>query len=296
MKKLPFIQDRNDVEHIAGITSAFPYTMHRRDLTNDVIPWHWHEEVEFDYAYQGTIEIQTYDHTYTIQQGEAYFINTNVMDKKQKAAGSSITTEHAHLFHPILLGGYFNSVFATKYLNPVLNDRSIEVLIIREATPTGHRFINLLHQLTELNGHPNQEFQIRNLLSQAWLVLQQEIIFQRQHHQLQENPRERTKNILEFLHQHYAEKITIHEIAQSVNVSEKECIRSFKRTFHQTPIDYLVNYRVQQAKRQLHTTNDSITSIAMQTGFSSSAYFSKVFKERVGETPKSYRQRQLGLN
>lgn len=43
--------------------------MHRRDLTTDVIPWHWHEEVEFNYAYQGSIEIQTFDHTYIIKQG-----------------------------------------------------------------------------------------------------------------------------------------------------------------------------------------------------------------------------------
>lgn len=47
--------------------------MHRRDLTTDVIPWHWHEEVEFNYAYQGSIEIQTFDHTYIIKQGGSLF-------------------------------------------------------------------------------------------------------------------------------------------------------------------------------------------------------------------------------
>lgn len=292
MQKIPFIQDANEVEHIAGITSAFPYTMHRRDLTTDVIPWHWHEEVEFNYAYQGSIEIQTFDHTYRIKQGEAYFINTNVMDKKQKAAGSSKTVEHAHLFHPILLGGYFNSTFYTKYLNPVLKNRSVEVLVIRESNPTGKKFITLLHQLTELADQPDKEFEIRNLLSQAWLTLIAEIKFQEQHQQLTVSPRERSKNILAYLHKHYAEKVTINDIATAVNVSPKECIRSFKKSIHQTPIEYLLNYRIEQAKKLLRQSEFSITDVALQAGFSTSAYFSKIFKERVGQIPREYRQQQ----
>ena len=264
--------------------------MHRRDLTTDVIPWHWHEEVEFNYAYQGSIEIQTFDHTYIIKQGEAYFINTNVMDKKQKAAGSSKTVEHAHLFHPILLGGYFNSAFYTKYLNPVLKNRSVEVLVIQESNPTGKKFITLLHQLTELADRSDKEFEIRSLLSQAWLTLIAEIKFQEQHQQLMVSPRERSKNILAYLHKHYAEKVTINDIATAVNVSPKECIRSFKKNIHQTPIEYLLNYRVEQAKKLLRQSEPSITDVALQAGFSTSAYFSKIFRERVGQTPREYRR------
>lgn len=293
MQKIPFVRDQNDVEHIAGITSSFPYVMHCRNLTDDVIPWHWHEEVEFNYAYQGTIEVQTYDRTYVIRQGEAYFINTNVMDKKKKDPNSSITIEHAHLFNPVLLGGHFNSVFTTKYLNPILNDRSIEVLIIRKTTPSGKQFIQLLHKLTDLDEQENQEFQIRNVLSQAWLVLQQEIEIQRREHRINDGPRERAQNILSYLQHRYTEKITITDIAKYVNVSSKECIRSFKHVFQQTPIEYLMSYRIEQAKKQLKNTKDPITLIAFQTGFNTGAYFSKVFKERVGITPKKYRNNYL---
>ncbi len=57
--KLSFIQDENAVEHIDGMTYEFPYTMHERDLTHYTVPWHWHEEVEFNYAYRGSIEVET---------------------------------------------------------------------------------------------------------------------------------------------------------------------------------------------------------------------------------------------
>ena len=124
------------------------------------------------------------------------------------------------------------------------------------------------------------------------MTLIAEIKFQEQHQQLTVIPRERSKNILAYLHKHYAEKVTINDSATAVNISPKECIRSFKKNIHQTPIEYLLNYRVEQAKKLLRHSELSITDIALRAGFSTSDYFSKIFKERVGMTLREYRQRQ----
>lgn len=51
---LSFETDRNQVEHIDGMTIEFPYCMHQRDLTSFVVPWHWHEELELGYIEKGT--------------------------------------------------------------------------------------------------------------------------------------------------------------------------------------------------------------------------------------------------
>ena len=79
---LSFIQDENAVELIDGITYEFPYTMHERDLSNYTVPWHWHEELEFDYAYKGSIVIEAINRTYTIRQADGHFSYTNVMNRK----------------------------------------------------------------------------------------------------------------------------------------------------------------------------------------------------------------------
>lgn len=289
--ELFFIQDENAVEHIDGITYAFPYTMHERDLTNYTVPWHWHEELEFNYAYKGSIEIETVNHVYTIRQGEAYFINTNVMDTKRCAANCTVAIEHAHLFHPILLTGHYRSVFQTKYLDPVLKDQSIEVMVIREDTASGREFLSILHRLTSLYRKADAEFEIRSLLAQGWLVLLQEITVQKQNKKNQPlHTQERVKDILSFIHKHYPEKISMQDIAAHANISTRECIRSFKNTVHQTPMDYLIHYRIEQAKRQLRESEASVTEIAFQTGFQNSAYFSKTFKKYIGVTPTMFRQ------
>ncbi len=288
---LSFIQDENAVELIDGITFAFPYTMHERDLSNYTVPWHWHEELEFNYVYKGALVVETVNNTYTIRQGEAYFINTNVMNTKRKAAEASVAVEHAHLFHPILLTGHYRSIYETKYLNPILKNQSIEVVILKENTDSGKDFLKLLYTLSGLYGTENPEFQIRNLLSEAWNVLTREIETQKRIKRFQTSSlHERTKDILSFLHQHYQERITIADVSSHAGVSAKECIRSFKNTFHQTPMDYLIHYRIEQAKRLLTETDEPVTNIAFMTGFHSSAYFGKIFKKYLNVTPKEFRQ------
>lgn len=287
--QLSFIQDENAIEAIDGITYDFPYTMHERDLTGFTVPWHWHEELEFDYAYKGSILIETGNKTYTIHQGEAYFINTNVMNTKRKAPGSGVTIEHAHLFHPLLLAGHYKSIFETKYMNPVLKNLSLEVLIIREDSKSGKEFLKILYTLTRLSKTPDSEFEIRSLLSRAWKYLMEEIELQKKKLQ----PlyiQDRSKDMLSYIHKHYQEKITIADIASYVGVSEKECIRSFKNMFHQTPMDYLIRYRIEQAKRLLAETEEPVTSIAFMTGFQSSAYFTKTFRKLQEMTPKEFRR------
>ncbi|MGQ9491544.1 MAG: helix-turn-helix domain-containing protein [Anaerolineae bacterium] len=57
-----------------------------------------------------------------------------------------------------------------------------------------------------------------------------------------------------------------------------------------TPIAYLNRYRIQQAKQLLTNTHKTITEIALEVGFSSSSYFSRIFRRKTGMTPEAYRR------
>ncbi|MDO4616079.1 MAG: AraC family transcriptional regulator [Lachnospiraceae bacterium] len=292
--KQTFITDENSVESIEGMTYEFPYTMHERDMTDFIVPWHWHEEVEFDYAYQGSIEIQTVQKSYTIHQGEAYFINTNVMNTKRKAAGAASAIEHAHLFHPIVLSGHYKSIFETRYLNPVLKNQSIEILIIREQDKVSKDFLRILRKLTQIQQEGSDAFRIRNLLSDAWLDLLTIIENQKQTGEMTSSKmylQNRARSMLSYLHTHYDQKITMEDLAYEIGLSTKECSRSFKSVFQKTPQEYLTEYRLEQAKRLLRDTDSSITEISYETGFGSSAYFGKIFRQYTSQTPKEYRKK-----
>ena len=97
--------------------------------------------------------------------------------------------------------------------------------------------------------------------------------------------------MLQFVHDHYSDEVTMGQIAASAAVSESECLRCFRATVDTTPIRYLRQYRIRQAARLLCHTEERISDIASRCGFQDMSYFTKSFREQLGCTPTEYRRR-----
>ena len=101
--------------------------------------------------------------------------------------------------------------------------------------------------------------------------------------------------MLAFLQENYARKLTLQDIAQAGAVSTRECLRCFQNSIHQSPIEYLTEYRIQAAAKLLESTELSVTEISMRTGWGSGSYFTKTFREIRGKTPNAYRKEYRAL-
>ncbi|MBK8420865.1 substrate-binding domain-containing protein [Candidatus Villigracilis saccharophilus] len=112
-------------------------------------------------------------------------------------------------------------------------------------------------------------------------------------HKLGSESQHIARQTMAYIHEHYTEPITRADIAKQINVSEGHLARCFQRETALTPTAYLNRYRVNQAKTLLISTDQSIASIAIKVGFSDNNYFSRVFRHEIGETPLSYRRKQL---
>ena len=93
-----------------------------------------------------------------------------------------------------------------------------------------------------------------------------------------------------YIHSHYAESLTREDLARYVGMSDDYLTYCFRQELGVTPIDYLNRYRVLQAQRLLLETNQSITTIALEVGFSSNSYFSRMFRRLTGQSPDEYRR------
>ena len=287
-----FITDQNQVEKIDGMTVEFPYCMHERNLTDFVVPWHWHEELELGYIEQGVSVIRTINQEYPVHQGNGFFINTNVVDTKINGSPGSPALEVNHIFHPIFIGGHFGSRITTKYLNPILQNQQIAVHIIRRGSKETDALLDQLILLKEMNRKPNQEILIRNTLSDAWLLLLDEIEKHFEAPQVIETERQtRIKSMLSYIHRNFGEKITLEEIAAAANISAREANRIFQKTVRQTPFEYLLSYRLSRAKELLSRSDLPVTEISYRCGFTDSAYMGKQFRKAFGMSPKEYRQK-----
>jgi signal transduction histidine kinase/DNA-binding LacI/PurR family transcriptional regulator/AraC-like DNA-binding protein len=99
------------------------------------------------------------------------------------------------------------------------------------------------------------------------------------------------KQSVAYLHQNYDRAFTRTEIADELGMSEDYFSRSFSQELGISPWDYLNRYRMAQARRLLQTTPDSVQVIARRVGIPDPAYFSRVFRRVVGESPSAYRER-----
>lgn len=281
----------NQMEEVEGLHNEYPYVFHHVDLSKTAIPWHWHEALEFCYIQKGRVKVSTTGQSQLFCQGEGFFINSNTLTAMTEGADCIIDS---HLFHPVFLGGHFKSVYETKYLDPVIQNKNLDMLPLRGENSTQKQLLSKLRQLSQLQSQPDVEFQTRNLVSEIWLLLLQEL----QHTQLKASPvknQDRILTMLSFIQENYAQKLTLQQIADASAISTRECLRCFQNAIRQSPMEYLIDYRVQAAAKLLETTTLTVSEIAMRTGWGSSAYFTKTFRSIRGKTPNAYRKAYLSL-
>ncbi len=89
---------------------------------------------------------------------------------------------------------------------------------------------------------------------------------------------------------HFAEKITLDELAEKSHLSKRHFTRVFQDCMGRSPIDHLMHVRCQKAAELLKGTDRTITDIAFDCGFSDSNYFTRCFRKVMNQTPKQYRQ------
>lgn len=98
------------------------------------------------------------------------------------------------------------------------------------------------------------------------------------------------RKAMAYLHEHYAEPVTRRDIAQYVGMAEDHLTHCFRQELGMTPVTYLNRYRVNRARHLLKHSELSVTSVALDVGFSDSSYFSRVFRRETGMSPESYRR------
>jgi len=94
----------------------------------------------------------------------------------------------------------------------------------------------------------------------------------------------------EYLAAHYRRTIRMQEVGESVGLHPNYAMALFRQYCGMSLVEYLTHYRVSQAQRLLATTEESVTDIAMDSGFGSLSRFFEAFAEVCGQSPRRYRQ------
>ncbi|WP_232436893.1 AraC family transcriptional regulator [Paenibacillus senegalimassiliensis] len=94
---------------------------------------------------------------------------------------------------------------------------------------------------------------------------------------------------LDFLHTHYAEDITVAQLATMVGLDRKYLSALFKRTVGLPPQQYLLKYRMERACELLKRGKFTVGEVARSVGYQDALLFSKMFRKTIGVAPSDYR-------
>lgn len=273
----------------------FPYIASNAELDKYVghsAPWHWHKAIELFYMESGTLEYYTPKKKLSFSAGSGGFINSNVLHMTRAISKTEKNIQRLHIFDTTLISGNNGSRIEKKYVIPITTNPQIEIYAFHPDNPTQADILNLIKGSFGFSEDDiGYEIKIRAALSEIWLKLFGLFSPLFDGNGKYDKNDERLKKMLIYIHEHFADKITISELATVAYLSERECFRLFHSYLHTTPIKYIQSYRLQEACRMLINGHDTITDIGNACGLGNSSYFGKIFREYQDCTPMEYRKK-----
>ena len=184
-----------------------------------------------------------------LEPGDCLAVNSNVLHCAAPAPECEL---HSLVFDPSLVFGSGESVFAGTYIRPLISETSFDGVLLGqgEQAKETELFRTAFEALAdEKFGY---EFTVRECLSKICLVLCRRF----QHEVAKEQTgadqdQVRIREMLDYIHCHYRDEISLEDIAGAADIGTRECLRCFRRMIRISPIQYLLRYRIMQGAELL---------------------------------------------
>ena len=271
-------------------TAQFPcagYIYHCLASHDRHIPWHWHEELEIIYIEKGDIELRIFGESHSLTNGDLVIINGNVL---HSLIGAPEGTLQSFVFSPLLLTGDSRSSFGEKYITPLISNPHFICSIQSQNNSYNSAFTKAFEAISKQTFA--YEFIIREELSRILLGIYPAFkspLYTKSASLTTDY--QRMELMISFIHTHFGENITLSSISQIGQIGERECLRCFKRTIGESPIQYLLKYRLAQSAHMLLNRPElNLAEIAAFCGFDSPSYYSKQFHRYYKCSPRNYRK------
>lgn len=255
-----------------------------------ILPYHWHEEFEILYMTKGTAIFHIDDEAFTLNEGQAIFINGGRLHSGITGNGQPCSYD-AVVFEPEALAGIYDRCME------YLNDIKMNKIIIKSFFTGGDSWEQeLLSNLKEISVCFSTSGYGYHLAVKGRLLLMFSMILANGAYTVNNKGKapvtgniERLKKVIQYIQDHYQSRIMIDDLAAQVNMSRHYFCRFFKKFTGNTPVDYINCYKIDRAAALIETTNTSIMEAGLESGFDNFSYFIKTFKRFKNCTPSEYR-------
>lgn len=288
MKKLHSLalEQKEDAKHGE---SFFPVQKYLTRLASDypVVTTHWHEEAELTLITKGNCFYQIDLIDYEVNEGDILFIPPLLLHSISLNTSEEIFSE-TYVFHINFLGGNSTDICSTRYLTPLINQEFSMPCLITPEHPAYASLRRIFGQINSLYSEtvPGYELALKSLLLQVIFLLLQ--YSERNSSSDTGTSSDKLKQVLDYIELHYAETLTVSDLAKLCYFSDYHFMRFFKKHMNMTCVEYINNLRLEKSVELFEQGNSSILDVSLSVGFHNLSYFHKVFKRKYHMTPKAF--------
>lgn len=245
--------------------------------------WHFHNEYEILFLYEGTKFFYSKNQTFELKKGDMVFVNSRIPHKTLTPKGS----------RGMLI--QFNDEFSYEYQSTLalLKNKESEIIIFPAGSTVNTKIWECLKKISSEYSVKDEFY---NMYIKSYVY---EILAHLYRYEILSAPDKlmNKKHVsvilpaLNYISEHYSEQITLDEISNLIYTEKSYFCKLFKRATKTSFLNYLNFIRICHAEFLLRETRKSVEEIAIETGFSSSSYFAETFKKINLLSPTAYRKR-----
>jgi len=275
----------NNFEYIF-LDNDFPVRIFLQNINHFKL--HWHNQIEILYAMKGSIRITTNGINFKLDKGHICFINSGVIHSTSRG-------DEDNLILTIHITDSKKSVFYN-FKNMKFNHETYLDNFQKNLVPLSD-LQNLLQRIyieyrKKLPGYENMILSLVNacfsiMIRHSYLVPKEKDDY------IGENNLKRFNLILDYINDHYTEKLSLHDISDIMHMNYYYLSHFFKNIAGISFQDYVSGLRLNQSEILLSTTKKNITQIAFECGFPNIKSFTGIFKLNFGMLPTQYRKMML---
>ncbi len=288
MKKLHslVLEQKENAKHGEA---SFPVQKYITQLNTDAptVMLHWHEEAELTLITEGDCIYQIDLADYEVKAGDLIFVPPLLLHSISKNKSETVSSE-TYVFHMNFLGGNSTDICTTRYLIPMMNQEFSVPCLITPEHPAYVSLRKIFNQITSLYNEAvtGYELALKSLFLQAVFLLLQ---YRRENASADTRVfSDKLKQVLDYIELHYAEPITVSELAKLCYFSDYHFMRFFKKHMSMTCVEYINNLRLEKSVELFEKGNSSILEVSLSVGFHNLSYFHRAFKKKYHMTPHAF--------
>ena len=250
---------------------------------------HWHEDHEFILVEKGRCVFRVNGLPVALSAGEGLYLAPRNVHSVEAVNGEDC--EHLCVVFPTALLGASAHIAGRVQAHLAVHEASHYLRLV-PGVPKHHEIINTLMRLKRIIRKDAREAELESLGTIYQLIadlgdaVRSEEALSKTDRNLGE-----IKDMIAYIQLHADQKLTLSDIARAGKLSRTSCENAFRRVLHTSPVQYLIDCRLERGMELLISTSLSVSEIAYTCGFCSGSYFAEQFRKRSGCTPGEFRRK-----